>query len=229
MATTRISMLFGWFFAIVLAPLAASSAHAQMWFHPVYGPWGGYEGMYFPSYPGPVYPAAMTSNSGQSAALVRASAPAYAASASEADARPNYYSEDYAGPKSPTNAPSKVAYIRVRVPANAELWINNDKRTQSGVVREFVTPALDPDHIYVYNVKARWREEGGIAVEKTLRVRTISGTRVTVNFARPPVEQPRRTVPAAITTAPPSPPRIVQQPVNWTANVAPRSLHAPSP
>ncbi len=172
MATTKVGILFGWFLAIVLTPLAASSVHAQ---------------------------------------------------------RPNYYSEDYAGPQGPTNAPSKVAYIRVRVPANAELWINNDKRTQNGVVREFVTPALDPDHIYVYNVKARWREEGGIAVEKTLRVRTISGMRVTVNFVRPPAEQPRRTAPAAIATAPPSRPRIVRQPVNWTANVAPRSLHAPSP
>lgn len=150
---------------------------------------------------------------------------------SNSQARPSYYSEDYSGPEGPKNEPGKVAYLRIRVPTNAELWINNDeKRTQKGATREFVTPALDPDRIYVYHVKARWREEGGIEVQKTLRVRTIAGTRVTVNFVRPPESQPRpaaapRSVAAA---APAAPPRVVRRPVDWTnGNVAPRSLNGP--
>lgn len=158
-----------------------------------------------------------------------ASAPVQAQNNSQT--RPSYYSEDYSGPEGPKNEPGKVAYLRIRVPANAELWINNDeKRTQKGATREFMTPALDPDRIYVYHVKARWLEEGGIEVQKTLRVRTIAGTRVTVNFVRPPESQPR---PAAVSrpavAAAAAPQRVVRRPVDWTnGNVAPRSLNGPA-
>lgn len=146
--------------------------------------------------------------------------------------RPSYYSEDYAGLKQSTNEPSKVAYIRVRVPANAELWINNDKRKQKGTERQFVTPDLDPDLVYVYHVKARWTEEGGINVEKTLRVRAISGTRVTVNFVRPPASQPRPAVSTPVVAAPrmATPRRVIEQrPVDWTSFSAPRSFRGTSP
>ena len=232
MAITRTSVAMGWFTAIILS-LAAPSARAQPLVYPVYGPWGVYYLQSYPSYPGPLYPSAVPTSGAASATVVRTSArsaPAYAASSSDSDSRPSYYSEDYSGPEGPTNAPSKVAYIRVRVPANAELWMNKEKRTQTGTVREFVTPALDPDHIYVYNVKARWTEEGGISVEKTLRVRTISGTRVTVNFARPPAEQPRQTVQASVASASPARRQPVEQkPVNWISNPGPRSFAAPVP
>jgi uncharacterized protein (TIGR03000 family) len=144
------------------------------------------------------------------------------------DSRPNYYSEDYTGPEDSAEATSKVAYIRVRVPVRAELWINGEKRTQSGSVREFVTPALDPDHIYVYNLRARWTEEGGINVEKTLRVRTISGTRVTVNFARPPAQPPRQVVSASAGSTSRTP-QVQQQPVSWTKGPAPLSFNRPRP
>lgn len=148
---------------------------------------------------------------------------------SNAEARPSYYSEDYAGPATRANEPSKVAYIRVRVPANAQLWFNEDeKRTQKGATREFVTPALDPDRIYVYLVKARWIEQGGIEVQKTLRVRTIAGTRVTVNFVRPPEAQPRPTAPAPRPVVAAAQPQVQRRPVSWTSgNVAPRSLNGP--
>lgn len=205
----------GWLLASLLPFLAAPAAMAQTYLRPVYGPWGIY---YLPYSP----PTTATSGT-TSGAVARAAAPSYGAS-DRSDQRPSYYSEDYAGPEGASNEPSKVAYIRVRVPANAELWFNNDKRTQKGTDRQFVTPALDPDQIYVYNVKARWTEEGGINVEKTLRVRAISGTRVTVNFVRPPASQPR---PAArtVVTAPPARQQVVEQkPVNWTSYNGPRSF-----
>jgi uncharacterized protein (TIGR03000 family) len=224
MAMTR---KMGWFAALLLL-LAASSAQAQAWVYPVYGPDGVYYVPYYPTYPGPLYPPAVSASGGQPASIVRtsaASSPAYAAAANNSDTQPSYYSEDYTGPQGPANEPSKVAYIRVRVPANAQLWINNEKRTQTGTVRLFATPALDPDHIYVYNVKARWTEEGGINVEKTLRVRTISGTRVTVNFVRPPAAQPRPAVQPVLAAAPPAASQVEQRPVSWTSgSVAPRSF-----
>ncbi|HWG42408.1 MAG TPA: TIGR03000 domain-containing protein [Gemmataceae bacterium] len=230
MTMTKNGRVIGWFTALILTFAAASSAHAQTGVYPVYGPWGVYYMPYYPSYPGPLYSQSVPASNGQAAPITRTSAKSgYAAASSNTDSRPSYYSEDYTGPEGPTNAPSKVAYIRVRVPANAELWMNKEKRTQTGTIREFVTPALNPDHIYVYNVRARWTEEGGISVEKTLRVRTISGTRVTVNFVRPPAEQPRQTVQTSVATAPSSARQVEQQPVNWTSGAAPRSFRGGAP
>jgi uncharacterized protein (TIGR03000 family) len=220
-----------WLAIFVLPLLLPTSVQAQTWFQPVYGPWGVYYVPYYPALPAPMSPPAIAAAGGQPSArgqTTTASAQTYAAPPSDSDQRPSYYSEDYAGPQGPSEEPSKVAYIRVRVPANAELWINNDKRAQRGTIREFVTPALDPDSIYVYNVKARWTDEGGIEVQKTLRVRTIAGTRVTVNFVRPPESQPRPAAPATVRTPAPvatARPVIQQQPVSWTSgNVAPRSF-----
>jgi len=224
-----------WFALLVLPLLAPTSVRAQTWLQPVYGPWGVYYVPYYPTFPAPASFPTLTASSGQPSSRAQtatAPASAYAAPPNDSESRPSYYSEDYAGPQGPAEEPSQVAYIRVRVPANAELWINNDKRAQRGTVREFVTPALDPDSVYVYNVKARWTEEGGIEVQKTLRVRTIAGTRVTVNFVRPPESQPRPAAPAPA----PAPvatvqPRVEQPPVSWTSgNIAPRSFRgAPGP
>jgi uncharacterized protein (TIGR03000 family) len=228
MATARVSTVMRWAFAVVLPLLAAASADAQTWVYPGYAPWG-YPMRYYPSYPGPVNPPITRTSGSLGAGAVRTAA--YAAAPDDSNSRPSYYSEDYSGPKGPTNEPSKVAYIRVRVPANAELWINSEKRAQAGATREFVTPALDPDHIYVYNVKARWTEEGGINVEKTLRVRTISGTRVTVNFVRPPASQPRRAIQqtATATPVPGISSSVQQRPISWTdSSYAPRSFRGPA-
>ena|SRR5579871_4062175 len=236
MATIRTCRLFGLVVAAVLPLLATSSASAQTqgYYYPYMVPWGAY--YYRPAYiyyPGPVYPPPTPVVTERSSPIVRTSAvtpAAYAAPARDDDSRPSYYSEDYSGPEGPTNEPSKLAYIRVRVPADAELWLNGEKRSQRGTVREFATPALDPDRVYVYNVRARWTEEGGINVEKTLRVRTISGTRVMVNFVRPPAEQPRRITRAPVAPGPAPRAPIQQQPVDWTSgSVAPRSLPGPRP
>lgn len=231
MATTRIHPILGWLTALLFLS-AASSARAQQWLYPVYGPGGVYYVPYYPTYPSPLYPPVVSAARGQSPSKARTTAASASAYGAAAEERPSYYSEDYAGPKGPTKEPSKVAYIRVRVPTNAQLWINDEKRSQSGTIREFVTPALDPDAIYVYHVKARWTEEGGINVEKTLRVRTISGTRVTVNFVRPPEAQPRPSA-APVAAATPSRPRarsqIISTPVDFISNAAPRSLRGPSP
>jgi len=222
MAMTRMNLILGWLVALLLVA-TASSAQAQPWVYPVYGPGGVYYVPYYPTYPGPLYSPIVSASRGQAPSSAR-TASAYGAAADE---RPSYYSEDYAGPKGPTEEPSKVAYIRVRVPANAQLWINDEKRSQAGAFREFVTPALDPDAIYVYHVKARWTEEGGINVEKTLRVRTISGTRVTVNFVRPPEAQPRPSA-APVAVATPSRSQVESKPVDFISNAAPRSLRGPN-
>jgi uncharacterized protein (TIGR03000 family) len=125
---------------------------------------------------------------GTPAAEIRHGAPA--------KGEPGYYTEDYAPAAKEKPAPNK-ARIRVRLPAKAELWLDGKKLSLTGTVREFTTPDLKPDKVYSFLVKSRWVDEDGITVEKSLRVRTFSGTRVTVNFVR--------TRPSFVGTATPAP------------------------
>jgi uncharacterized protein (TIGR03000 family) len=74
-----------------------------------------------------------------------------------------------------------AAVIAVRVPANAELWFDGYKASQSGQVRQFETPTLDPAQEYTYEVRARWTENGH-DVSRTRRVSVHAGDRLGVNF-----------------------------------------------
>jgi len=120
-------------------------------------------------------------------ALTASSGLAQAPSRAESG-QPGYYTEDYPGSPEPKTDQKLPARIRVRLPADAELLINGKKTTSIGPVREFETPNLDPDRVYPYLLLARWTENG-IAVEKRLKVRALSGNRVTVNFV--PMAQER--------------------------------------
>jgi uncharacterized protein (TIGR03000 family) len=71
--------------------------------------------------------------------------------------------------------------IAVRVPANAELWFDGHKTSQSGQVRQFETPTLDPAQEYTYEVHARWTENGH-DVDRNRRLSVHAGDRLGVNF-----------------------------------------------
>jgi uncharacterized protein (TIGR03000 family) len=72
------------------------------------------------------------------------------------------------------------ARLLVRVPANAEIWLDDVKMRQRGPMREFVTPPLGQG-TYHYTVKARW-EENSRMVERTKEVAVHPGDRITVNL-----------------------------------------------
>jgi uncharacterized protein (TIGR03000 family) len=71
--------------------------------------------------------------------------------------------------------------INVRVPPNAEVWFDDQKTSQTGPTRSFITPPLNPDHDFVYHIRARWTENGR-QVEKTRRIDVHAGDRLFVNF-----------------------------------------------
>ncbi len=139
-------------------------------------------------------------------------APTYGAAQPAGQKEPAYYTENYTGPTEEEGAESKVAQIRVRLPASAELWINDHKTKQTGAVREFVTPDLDPERVYSFQLRARWLEEG-ITVEKRLKVKAFAGNRVTVNFVRPPAPARPQPVVRGDATAPSYP--IQQDALRW--------------
>jgi uncharacterized protein (TIGR03000 family) len=75
----------------------------------------------------------------------------------------------------------------VKVPADAEVWFGSGKTRQTGELREFVSPELEPGRDYTYEVKARWTENG----KEVVRTRTFdvsAGAWLVVDFTRPAPE-----------------------------------------
>ena len=54
-----------------------------------------------------------------------------------------------------------VAQITVRVPSDATLWVDDYQSSQTGPVRQLVTPnPLQPGRMYHYTLRAQWPENG---------------------------------------------------------------------
>jgi uncharacterized protein (TIGR03000 family) len=78
-------------------------------------------------------------------------------------------------------AGASVANFTVQVPPNADVWLEGVKTRQTGAVRPFVTPPLTPGKTYVYEVRARWMENGQqVEQKKTIAVQV--GMQVDVKF-----------------------------------------------
>jgi uncharacterized protein (TIGR03000 family) len=86
----------------------------------------------------------------------------------------------------PTTLPVQ---IEVRVPADAEIWFDNSPTTQTGTVRQFVSPPLMPGHDYFYEVRAKWKEDGQQVIQNE-RITVHAGDQVSVVLPHP---RPRRT------------------------------------
>jgi uncharacterized protein (TIGR03000 family) len=107
---------------------------------------------------------------------------------------PTMYSNAYVSGTSPAGASSTTqsfyppdaqgnmpALIEVQVPADAQVWFDDENTSQRGMERTFRSPALQPGQDYSYEVKARWTENGK-DVERTRKVHIHAGERVSVNF-----------------------------------------------
>jgi len=71
--------------------------------------------------------------------------------------------------------------VNVSVPADAEIWFDGTKTTQTGAARSFVSPPVSPGHDYTYEVKVRWRQNGK-AVTRTRRVIVHAGDVINIWF-----------------------------------------------
>jgi len=61
-------------------------------------------------------------------------------------------------PKPPAAAP---AIIVVEVPANATIWIEDQRMTQTGPIRSFQSPPLEPGKTYIYKFRLTWPTASG--------------------------------------------------------------------
>jgi uncharacterized protein (TIGR03000 family) len=94
----------------------------------------------------------------------------------------------------PSAAPGPFARIEVRVPDDAEVWFEEVRTAQTGPIRQFVSPRLEPGEEYAYEIRARWLEDGR-SVTRSRRIMVQAGRNVRVDFvapdrAPPPAPQP---------------------------------------
>jgi uncharacterized protein (TIGR03000 family) len=77
-----------------------------------------------------------------------------------------------------------AALIDMLVPEKAEVWFDGTKTTQTGVARQFYTPALSPGQDYHYEIRAKWMENGKEVV-RTRKILVRAGDHLGVNFLGP--------------------------------------------
>jgi uncharacterized protein (TIGR03000 family) len=71
--------------------------------------------------------------------------------------------------------------IHVLVPAQAKIWFDNQPTSQTGSVRDFVSPSLAPGQEYRYTVRASWQEMGHEIVRQQI-VAFTAGDQVSIDF-----------------------------------------------
>jgi uncharacterized protein (TIGR03000 family) len=86
-----------------------------------------------------------------------------------------------------TDLGDNTAHIQMKVRADAEVWFDGVKTSQSGAMREFVSPPLDPAKKFGYQVRARWTDNG-ITVEQTRKVNVYANAWTAIDFTRPELE-----------------------------------------
>lgn len=70
----------------------------------------------------------------------------------------------------------QTAWIDIRLPTDAELWVQGVKMDLAGPMRRIVSPPLRPDRSYVYTIRAVWRRNDQ-NFEHTARVLVRAGDR----------------------------------------------------
>jgi uncharacterized protein (TIGR03000 family) len=94
---------------------------------------------------------------------------------------------------SQANVDTQPAYLRVYVPASADLTVDGTKTQQTGEIRRFMSPPLPAGQKYVYTVKAVWKDAGSakeIAREETAHVR--AGQETTLDLRPQALDQDKQ-------------------------------------
>jgi uncharacterized protein (TIGR03000 family) len=85
----------------------------------------------------------------------------------------------------PATTAALPAIIDLAVPEGAQVWFNDRATAQTGTERRFMTPPLNPDNNYHYQVRVLWTEDGK-PVERTRYINVIAGQVRTVSFLNAP-------------------------------------------
>lgn len=120
-----------------------------------------------------------------------------------------YYSPSIVDPSDYDEAPAETesdnrAYVTIRVPTmDAQIWIEDEKTSETGTIREYRSPPLEQGHHYTYEIKALWKEDGQV-YKQTRKFPVNPGNRILVEFAKNISDKtgPRSSVQANMPNAP---------------------------
>jgi uncharacterized protein (TIGR03000 family) len=87
--------------------------------------------------------------------------------------------------------PGSPARVRVKLPADADLYVDGVRVPQTSAVRSFQTPKLDPGRSYFYTLKVDVVRDGQ-TLSASKRVSVEAGREATVEFSDLPVQSARR-------------------------------------
>jgi uncharacterized protein (TIGR03000 family) len=76
---------------------------------------------------------------------------------------------------------NRVARVTVKVPTDAEVWINHHKTHSGKQIRKYKSRPLQPRRKYTYQIRARWLENGQEVVQER-KVSVHAGTRKIIDL-----------------------------------------------
>ena len=71
--------------------------------------------------------------------------------------------------------------LRMQVPSDARIWVEDAAMSQSGADHTFVSPPLAPGYEYTYHIRVQWDEDGK-AVERSREVKVHAGDRINLTI-----------------------------------------------
>lgn len=80
-----------------------------------------------------------------------------------------------------TLAAPPMTSITLRLPSDAEVWIQGKKTDEKGTERRFTLPPLDPSMTYDYEVRVTWPENGR-TVSRTSHMSLRSGDQKSITY-----------------------------------------------
>lgn len=76
---------------------------------------------------------------------------------------------------------ARRAHLEVNVPEHADLWLQNQKMSQTGAARGFHSPPLESGRGYTYQIRVRWKEQGK-TITRSRKIKVRAGEHVTADF-----------------------------------------------
>jgi uncharacterized protein (TIGR03000 family) len=92
-------------------------------------------------------------------------------------------------PAKKTSLPKNAARLQLVVPENAEVLIDDHKTTRTGAVRQFVSPPLDPEKSFTYQITIRYRDANGTTLDGKHSIRVRANDQLRMDFTSPPSQQ----------------------------------------
>jgi uncharacterized protein (TIGR03000 family) len=96
------------------------------------------------------------------------------------------YSSSSDTPTPPAAPDEDRAYMTIQLPVDrADVWIEGEKSVQEKASQDYVSPKLETGKKYYYEVRARWTDAKGKAVEVKRSFPIYAGRPVLVDFTEP--------------------------------------------